>query len=196
MSILLNAVKLHESLPRVGARFPRFVPCALLAAAVNEAEKNVQAPRALIFSGALTAISLACQGLIDVCKPTGQCVPTSLMLLSIAGSCERKSTAENVFLGPIREFQCLEYKKYQEAFVEWNVQLEVWKEKRKVVLKRINKNTGKGINSSEEEYILSALEKSKPVRPRQYKVVYDDATSEALFFGLYNNLPSAGLISS
>lgn len=108
MSIVLSAVKLHESLPRVGARFPRFVPCALLAAAVNEAEKNVQAPRALIFSGALTAISLVCQGLIDVCKPTGQCVPTSLMLLTIAGSGERKSTAENVFLGPIREFQRLE----------------------------------------------------------------------------------------
>lgn len=96
MSIVLSAVKLHESLPRVGARFPRFVPCALPAAAVNEAE-NVQAPRALIFSGALTAISLVCQGLIDVRKPTGQCVPTSLMLLTIAGSGERKSTAENVF---------------------------------------------------------------------------------------------------
>jgi len=196
VSILLNAVKLHESLPRVGARFPRFVPCSLLAAAVNEAEKNVQAPRALIFSGALTAISLACQGLIDVCKPTGQCVPTSLMLLSIAGSGERKSTAENVFLGPIREFQCLEYKKYQEAIVEWNVQLEVWKEKRKVALKKISKRADKGINCSEEVSLFSALEKSKPVRPRQYKMVYDDATPEALFFGLHNNLPSAGLVSS
>ncbi|MNJ21305.1 hypothetical protein D3C77_156540 [compost metagenome] len=196
MSILLNVVKLHETIPKVGARFPRYAPCALLSAAVNEAERNVQAPRALIFSGALTAISLACQGLIDVCKPTGQCVPTSLMLLSIAGSGERKSTAENVFLGPIREFQCLEYKKYQEYSMEWSAQIEVWKEKKKVILKKISKNTDKGIDSSEETELLIAHERSKPLRPRQYKMVYDDATSEALFYGLHNNLPSAGLISS
>lgn len=68
--------------------------------------------------------------------------------------------------------------------------------KRKVILKKINKNTDKGINSSEEELLFSAHEKSKPLGPRQYKMVYDDATSEALFFGLYSNLPSAGLISS
>jgi len=118
------------------------------------------------------------------------------MLLSIAGSGERKSTAENIFLGPIREFERLEYKKYQEAIVEWSVQLEIWKEKRKVLLKKISKSAGCAMSFSEEELLLSALEKSKPVKPKQYKMVYDDATSEALFFGLHNNIPSAGLVSS
>ena len=196
MSIHENVVKFYNDIPSVGSRFPRFSPCALLSAAVNEAERNVQAPKALIFSGALTAISLACQGLIDVCKPNEQCVPTSLMLLSIADSGERKSTAENVFLGPIREFQCLEYKKYQESVVGWSAQVEIWKEKRKVLLKRISKSADKGIDSSEDELLLIAHEKLKPVKPKQYKIIYDDATSEALFSGLHNNLSSAGLISS
>jgi hypothetical protein len=168
----------------------------LLSAAVDEAENNIQAPRALIFSGALTAISLVCQGLIDVCKPNGQCVPTSLILLSIAESGERKTTAENIFLGPIRELQRLEYKKHQESCAEWSAQVESWKEKKRVILKKIGKNTDKGIDSSEEELLLIAHERLKPIKPRQFKMVYDDATSEALFSGLYNNLPSAGLISS
>jgi len=192
----INLVRPHDTLPRVGARFPRAFPCALLSAAVDEAENNVQAPRALIFSGALAAISLACQGLIDVCKPNGQCVPTSLILLSIAESGERKTTAENIFLGPIRELQRLEYKKYQESCVEWSAQVESWKEKKKVILKKIGKNTDKGIDSSEEELLLIAHEMLKPIKPRQFKMVYDDATSEALFSGLYSNFPSAGLISS
>lgn len=196
MSVHDNVVKLYDDLPRVGARFPRLSPCALLSGAVNEAESNVQAPRALIVSGALTAISLVCQGLIDVCKPNEQRVPTSLMLLSIAGSGERKSTAENVFLGPIRDFQRLEYKKYQESGTEWSAQVEVWKEKKKVILRKISKKADKGIDSSEDELFLFMHEKLKPIRPKQFKMIYDDATPEALFSGLHNNLPSAGLISS
>lgn len=77
----------------------------LLSAAINEAEINIQAPRGLVINSALTAISIALQGLIDASKPNAQRVPVSLMLLAIANSGERKSTAESVFLKPIREFQ-------------------------------------------------------------------------------------------
>lgn len=58
----------------------------LLRGAVDEAQNNIMAPRPLIFTSALTAIALVSQGLVDVCKPNGQVVPTSLMLLAIANS--------------------------------------------------------------------------------------------------------------
>lgn len=60
----------------------------LLSAAINEAELNIQAPRGLVINSALTAISIALQGLIDASKPNAQSVPVSLMLLAIANSGE------------------------------------------------------------------------------------------------------------
>lgn len=183
-------------LPRAGCRFPRHLPFSLLSAAVDEVENNIQAPRPLILSGALAAISLACQGLINVCKPNGQIVPASLMLLSIANSGERKTTAENIFLDPVREIQRLEYLKYQASHTEWGARMEAWKAKKSVILKRISKKSGNGIDSSGDEMLLIEHEKNKPAKPRQFKMIYDDATSEALFMGLHQSMPSAGLISS
>lgn len=37
---------------------------------------------------------------------------------------------------------------------------------------------------------------AKPERPKEFKLLYEDATSEALFHGMHQNLPTAGLISS
>src|SRR5690606_41100822 len=91
-----------------GGPEPKFPWCAqlpMLNAAVDEVEHNIKAPRALIFTGALTAIAVAVQGLVDVAKPSGQTVPTSVMLLAIANSGARKSTVENMFLKPIRDIQ-------------------------------------------------------------------------------------------
>ncbi|WP_083293880.1 DUF3987 domain-containing protein [Pseudomonas lundensis] len=94
---------LKRGLPQCGSPFPRCAPLPLIGAAIDEAENNIQAPLPLILFSALTAISVSMQGLFDVRKPNGQCVPVSLMLLSIANSGERKSTAENIFLAPVRE---------------------------------------------------------------------------------------------
>lgn len=196
MSVFTNYHSSDPILPRAGSRFPRHLPLVLLSAALNEAENNIQAPRPLILSGALTAISLACQGLIDVCKPNGQRTPASLMLLSIAESGERKTTAENIFLSPIRDFQKLESARYQEFHSEWSARMDAWKAKKNAILKSLSKSVISGVDSSESELVLIAHEKTKPVKPRQFKMIYEDSTSEALFSGLHQNLRTAGLISS
>ena len=41
-----------------------------------------------------------------------------------------------------------------------------------------------------------ALDKEGPAKPKEFKVLYEDSTSEALFHGMYENLSTAGLISS
>lgn len=176
--------------------YPRLSQFPLLDAAVNEAEANIQAPRGLILNAALTSISVVLQGLVDVRKPNGQVAPTSLMLLAIAESGERKSTVENVFLKPIREFQarqCVEVRKRQSV---WKIKYDIWTIRRNGVLKAITKKASKGLPADEEETVLLALEKEAPVKPKEFKVLYEDSTSEALFHGMYENLPSAGLISS
>lgn len=52
-------------LPRPDAPYPGRIPGSLLRQAVDEVENNIQAPKPLILFGALTAISVAAQGVFD-----------------------------------------------------------------------------------------------------------------------------------
>lgn len=164
--------------------------------AINEAEVNIQAPRAIIVNAALTSISIALQGLVDVQKPSGQVTPSSLMLLAIANSGERKSTAENVFLKSLREFQSEQNATHNEMMIEWKVKYEAWAVRRKGICREIEKKSAKGVTTQAEENALLSLERELPVRPKEFKILYEDSTSEALFYGMHKNLPTAGLISS
>ena len=56
--------------------------------------------------------------------------------------------------------------------------------------------TSSGVLSEEEEQRLFDHENHRPAKPKKFKLLYDDSTSEALFSGLNKSLPTAGLISS
>jgi len=183
-------------LPKIGVPFPSFACLPILKAAVDEAENNIQAPRPLIFFGAMSAIAISVQGLFDVRKPIGQSVPMSLMLLSIADSGERKSTAENIFFEPIRNFQKMKGVAHQSELKEWGLKLKIWDTKNKVILKQIAKLTRDDECSEDAEQRLIKHGYTRPLEPKQFKMLYEDSTAEALFLGLYQNLPSAGLVSS
>ncbi|ANJ58558.1 hypothetical protein PMA3_26735 [Pseudomonas silesiensis] len=187
---------LKRDLPPCGSPFPRCAPLPLLGAAINEAQNNIQAPLPLIFFSALTAISVSLQGLFDVRKPNGQCVPVSLMLLTIANSGERKSTAESIFLAPVREVQEEYGVVYQTMINEWVTKCKIWEAKNKAILRLIGKLVLNGRCTQESERILYEHGNSRPAKPKQFKILYDDSTPEALFLGLHQNLPTAGLISS
>ncbi|MDY7566651.1 YfjI family protein [Pseudomonas sp. RTC3] len=185
-----------QVLRKTGEPFPSFACFPILKAAIDEAENNIQAPRSLIFFGALATIAIGVQGLFDVRKPNGQCVPTSLMLLSIADSGERKSTAENNFFGAIRDFQKRKGLEYQSELKEWESNSKIWDVKYKVRLKEIAKLTRDEECSEDAERRLIEHGKARPSKPKQLKILYEDSTSEALFLGIHQNFPSAGLVSS
>jgi len=167
-----------------------------LRAAIDEVEGNVKSPRELIFFSALTAISTAVQGIVDVKKPTGQCVPTSLLLLVVADSGERKTSSENIFLNPIREFQCEQDVKWKDALSAWEVKKDIWESKKKEIMRSITRSARAGEDTLPLERAAFEHEKEKPARPKRFKILYDDVTSEALMWGLYQDIPTAGLVSS
>lgn len=175
--------------------FPSLIGLPLINAAVGEVRANVKAPLPLIFSTALTAISLALQGLYDVRKPLGGCVPCSLMILIIANSGERKSTVENIFLSGVRRFQSQMAERYESDISVWKNQIKIWELKDKAIQKAIAAFTFKGKATTEAERQLCEHSKVIPQKPKKFKMLYDDTTSQALFRGLYQDLPSAGLIS-
>ncbi|MDA3876378.1 MAG: DUF3987 domain-containing protein, partial [Halothiobacillus sp.] len=80
----------------------------LLRDAVIEVQKNSQAPSALVVASALSAISLACQGAVNVLRPGDLLSPTSLYLLTIAESGERKTSVDAYFTKPIRDFEAVQ----------------------------------------------------------------------------------------
>lgn len=170
------------------------MPLPIIVSAVDEAEANIKAPRALVFSSALTAIATASQGLIDVCKPNGQIVPASLMLLTVANSGERKSTAENVFLRGVRRFQDEMDVVHQKVLSDWSARQSIWEARRKAILKETLLLGNKDGDEACKQ--LMSHQACAPVKPRRFKFLYEDATSEALFLGLHQNIPTAGLISS
>lgn len=175
--------------------FPSLIGLPLTNAAVDEVRANVKAPKPLIFSAALTALSVGLQGLFDVQKPSGGIAPCSLMILTIANSGERKSTVENIFLAGVRRYQKQMADRYEKDYLAWKIKFKIWGVKDKAIQKAIATRTSKGLATTDEEQLLYEHSKAVPEKPKKFKMLYDDTTSQALFRGLYQDFPSAGLIS-
>lgn len=74
-------------------------------AAVEEVQGFVQAPLPMVASSALGALSLAVQAHVDVKRCEKLTGPTSLFLLTLGDSGERKSTCDRFFLAAIKDYQ-------------------------------------------------------------------------------------------
>jgi hypothetical protein len=106
--------------------FPSITQSELLKNAINEALNITQAPKAMICFTALSAASVALQGLIDVEIPTGNICPVPLNTLIIAESGERKSTVENLLTKGIKSFYKDSIQKHQEILDEYKIKQEVY----------------------------------------------------------------------
>lgn len=78
--------------------YPIYALPPLVRNAIIETQKNTQAPLAMVATSALTAISIACQNQIDVCRPGNLHGPVNLYSLILADSGERKTTVDKVFM--------------------------------------------------------------------------------------------------
>lgn len=183
-------------LPKPCSGFPEFIPAYIFGAMVDEVAANVQAPKEMALMGGLSAVSVVCQGLMDVVKPNGQKVPASLMLLTISESGERKTSSEDVFMDCIREYEELKVFEYQKSFAQWQARMKIWSAKESELLKSIRKIQRHGGCTEELEGEMVSHQRGQPERPRRFKMLYNDATPQALFLGMYQDIPSAGLVSN
>src|SRR5687768_1406767 len=86
----------------VAAPYPVDALPPLIRDAVEEVSGYVQAPVALIAASALAAVSTAVQTRFSVQRDAALSGPSTLYLLTVAESGERKSTVDKLFTGPIR----------------------------------------------------------------------------------------------
>jgi len=121
-------------------RFPIEAFPALIRDAIQEVESNIQAPRALIASSALGAMSLVCQENVNVLRPNmTDPTPISLFLLTIAESGERKTSADKLFTRVIFDYEREQENIYQQKKMEYDAAMYLWNARKKAIHASIKK---------------------------------------------------------
>jgi putative DNA primase/helicase len=164
--------------------------------AVKEVAEFSQAPVCLVAASALGVASIACQGLADVRRDGKLIGPASLYMLVIAESGERKTTCDGYFSSALRDWCAEQFEKHKPLLQEHEAKLGAWESQRVGVKDGIKLKSRKNEATSDLEKKLEGIEKEKPERPRVPRLVYGDATPEALAYGLAHDWPSAGLVSN
>jgi len=189
-----------ELMPLVAETQAQPYPLDSLPGAIGEAVREVvgfvQCPDALAACSALSAASLAVQGLVDVRRTEGLTGPSSLYLLAIAESGERKTTCDGHFLSAIRDWEAERSEAMKPDIAKHAASMRAWEARRKGLLSKIEELSKANKPSDEQERELGELEGDKPVPPRVPRVVFGDATPEALAWKLATGWPSAGVLSS
>lgn len=165
-------------------------------AAVEEVVGFVKAPVPMVASSALAALSLAIQAHVDVKRAEKLHGPTGLFLLTIADSGERKSTCDGFFTKAIRDHEAEQTEAAKPEQKRYKADAESWEAKRSGIKDKIRHLAKDGKLTANMESALRDLEQKKPESPRVPRLMYADATPEALAHGLAKQWPSGGVVSA
>ncbi len=169
---------------RLPPRYPMDAFPVVVRDAGHELVRNVQAPDALIGMGLINAISMACQGLIDVKLPTGQVRPVSQNLLLVAESGERKSTVTSLLLAPFRQADTQALASQKLKMERYQAELGSWEAKAKGMRSAISRAASKGKSTAELDNQLLDHNRLKPVEPRLRYFLREDITATAVMEAL------------
>lgn len=178
--------------------WPYFSEHSLFEAAVGEAAREHQVSREMAMMCAIGAIATTCQGLVDVEMPTKHRVPTSLMLLTIAESGERKTVTQNYFFEAITNLNDAAHSEHETALLQQKVEHQLWNTQKKHLERTFNKCAIQG-DEAATHAALEAVAKhlrAEPQPVRSGKFLYEDTTPQALVQMLYENKPHGCLLTS
>jgi len=165
-------------------------------AAVEEVAGFVKAPVPMVASSALAALSLAIQSHADAKRAEKLHGPVGLFLLTIADSGERKSTCDGFFTRAIRDYEEAQAEAAKPALKDHRAAIEAWEAKRGGVKEKIRQLAKDNKPTAGMESALRDLEHDKPEPPKIPRLLYADATPEALAYGLAKQWPSGGVVSA
>ena len=178
--------------------WPCFREHSLVEAAVTEAARELQVSREMAMMCAFGAMATACQKRIDIRMPTGHQVPTSLMLLTIADSGERKTTTQNNFFAAINDLNDAAHRANEVALVEHRVEQQLWSTRKRHLERMYSKYAAQDDNAATRAALKTVAEhvRAEPQPARSGKFLYEDTTPQALVQMLYENTPSGCLLTS
>lgn len=168
---------------------------SLVQNAAEEVCRHVQAPHALVGTAFLTTLSVSCQGLVDICLPTGQVRPVSLNVMAIAESGERKSGVDSLVAEPIYKYDQRRFEEYKSAKKQFELDHRVWKSVDIGLRRRLMKLAQ---NQEDIDDICRQLHEhgaKEPVKPRLRTIVRHNITERAILEALHGDGESIALMS-
>src|SRR3569832_1284887 len=176
---ILSGREWEDPLPLVtateAAPYPLDALPEVLRDAVAEVRHFVQAPCPLIASSALAAVSLATQAYVDVRRAERLQGPSSLFLLTVADSGERKSTCDGLFTAPIREYEQAQAEDAKPQMKKHAAELAAWESEREGLLASVKAAAKSGKAAAPMREALTELEWRMPPSVRVPRLVYGDA---------------------
>lgn len=144
----------------------------------------------------LGAMAISSQGLYDVRLPYGAVRPTSLNMLIVSSSGEGKTAVEQMFMWPLKELQAKQYEKYLLEMEQYEMEMESWQTDHDAYKQKVRSAFSKnhGVATKQKQDVKDHF-KSKPKKPRAFKLLYQNSTTEALFKGLNEEMPSAAILT-
>ena len=200
LGILENPVKpgempWPEPEPITKADDPIPYPLGALPAGIRAAVQEVldfsQTPTALAACSALSALSLAGQGLATVRRAEGLTGPVSLFFLTLAESGERKSSIDDQFMAEIREWELEQAEAAKPELARYRADHAAWEAERSGLLAKIKSKPSQMLRDQLREHELEM-----PEAPKYPQMIHQDSTPEALAWSLANRWPSGGVMSN
>lgn len=175
--------------------YPEHLFPVVLSEPLDELHRNTRIPAELTGNIILSAASLACQSLIEVIHPhTRVPEPCSLYFFTIAESGAGKSTIKNRVMKPFYDFDEKMRLEHVRQMSSFDAKFEIWKCKRKALVKNLNKAIDRNYSGEPESLKLEEHNKVKPHPPVLPQIIYNDTSATDLIQGL-SQYPDAGLIT-
>ncbi|OQS20653.1 hypothetical protein B0T40_13380 [Chromobacterium haemolyticum] len=149
----------------------------------------------MVATFAIAAASEAVHGAAVIRMHDGQLNLLSNWTLVLAESGSGKSPAMQKLRQPILQFEAEKYQQHQEQLKQYHASQESWKVIKHELANKVKKNIRNEEDPMPSQAELTAHILNEPVRPRLIKLSYPDTTIQAFFNGLFENWPSAALVS-
>jgi hypothetical protein len=171
----------------VSGEYPIDAMSPKLLAAARAIIDKVQVPPAIAANSVLAAASLGVQPYIDVELPTGEVIPTSLFVVTVASSGDRKSSCDKLALRAVRQREREMRDTYRDGEAGFKADLLAYQTARKKA------TTGKKTRDQIKEEIEACG--PEPVAPAQPILLSDEGTLQGLQKLFAEAMPSLGLFS-
>ncbi|WP_315809769.1 YfjI family protein [Pseudomonas sp. C9-3] len=184
--------------PRMQDGWPCYREHSLFEGAVEESSRQLEVSREMSMMCAFGAMATTCQRHVDVQMPPGNKSNTSLMLLTIAESGERKTTTQNYFFESISAVNQEAIDAHDETLREHRIKQEIWSTQKQYLERSWGKLASSG-GKGEADAALQELEdhlRKKPEPNPSEKFLYEDTTPQALVQYLYENSAHGCLLTS
>jgi len=145
---------------------------------------------------ALSTLSLAAQGVAKVRRDDQLVGPISLYLLAVADSGQRKTTCDMIFSTGLRDWETGRRQEMAAEIVTSDAAGAVHEAKKAGVLEAIKHKRHRGQDTAGEECELRELAGHAPATPLVPRLLFADATPEALAHTLATGWPSGGVLSA